>query len=67
MLELRIKRRLRSLNLNSYAQYCEYLFAHHGQKEEIVHLIDVVTTNKTDFFREAGHFEILVQKAVPEA
>ena len=60
MLELRIKRRLRSLNLNSYAQYCDYLFAHHGQKEEIVHLIDVVTTNKTDFFREAGHFEFLV-------
>ena len=66
MLELRIKRRLRSLNLNSYTQYCEYLFAHHGQKEEIVHLIDVVTTNKTDFFREAGHFELLVQKAIPD-
>jgi chemotaxis protein methyltransferase CheR len=66
MLELRIKRRLRSLNLDSYAQYCEYLFARHGQKEEIVHLIDVVTTNKTDFFREAGHFELLVQKAIPD-
>jgi chemotaxis protein methyltransferase CheR len=66
MLELRIKRRLRTLNLNSYAQYCEYLFAHHGQKDEIVHLIDVVTTNKTDFFREAGHFELLVQKAIPD-
>jgi chemotaxis protein methyltransferase CheR len=66
MLELRIKRRLRSLNLNSYTQYCEYLFAHHGQKEEIIHLIDVVTTNKTDFFREAGHFELLVQRAIPD-
>jgi chemotaxis protein methyltransferase CheR len=66
MLELRIKRRLRSLNLTSYAQYCEYLFARHGQEEEIVHLIDVVTTNKTDFFREAGHFEFLVQKALPD-
>ena len=65
MLELRIKRRLRSLNLHSYAQYCEYLFARQGQKQEIVHLIDVVTTNKTDFFREPGHFELLVQKAIP--
>ncbi len=37
-----------------------------GQKEEIVHLIDVVTTNKTDFFREPGHFEFLVQKALPD-
>jgi chemotaxis protein methyltransferase CheR len=66
MLELRIKRRLRALNLNSYAQYCEYLFAHQGQKQEIVHLIDVVTTNKTDFFREPGHFEVLVQKSIPD-
>jgi chemotaxis protein methyltransferase CheR len=66
MLELRIKRRLRSLNLNSYAQYCEYLFTRHSQKEEIVHLIDVVTTNKTDFFREAAHFDLLVQKAIPD-
>jgi chemotaxis protein methyltransferase CheR len=66
MLELRIKRRLRSLNLTSYAQYCEYLFARHSQKEEIVHLIDVVTTNKTDFFREAAHFDLLVEKAIPD-
>ena len=66
MLELRIKRRLRSLNLSSYSQYCDYLFAHQNQKEEIVHLIDVVTTNKTDFFREPGHFELLVQKVIPD-
>jgi chemotaxis protein methyltransferase CheR len=66
MLELRIRRRLHSLNLHSYEQYCDYLFARHGQKEEVIHLIDVVTTNKTDFFREAGHFDYLVQKALPE-
>ena len=66
MLELRIKRRLRSLDLNSFAQYCEYLFGPHGQKEEIVHLLDVVSTNKTDFFREPEHFEFLVQKAIPD-
>ena len=66
MLELRIKRRVRALNLNSFAEYCEYLFGPRGQKQEIVHLIDVVSTNKTDFFREPDHFEYLVQKAVPE-
>jgi chemotaxis protein methyltransferase CheR len=66
MLELRIKRRLRSLSMNSFAQYCEYLFARHNHQEEIVHLLDVVTTNKTDFFREPDHFEYLVQKAVPD-
>lgn len=66
MLELRIKRRVRSLDLNSFAQYCEYLFGHQGQREEIVHLLDVVTTNKTDFFREPAHFDYLTQKALPD-
>jgi chemotaxis protein methyltransferase CheR len=66
MLELRIKRRLRSLDLNSFAEYCEYLFGPRGQKEEIVHLLDVVSTNKTDFFREPEHFEFLVEKAIPD-
>lgn len=66
MLELRIKRRLRSLELESYAQYCEYLFGDQGQKDEIVHLLDVVTTNKTDFYREPAHFDFLARKALPD-
>ena len=66
MLELRIKRRLRSLSLGSFGQYCDYLFSRRSQQEEIVHLLDVVTTNKTDFFREPDHFNYLVQRAVPE-
>lgn len=66
MLELRIRQRLRSLSLDSYTEYCKYLFAGHGQKEEIVHLIDAVATNKTDFFREPDHFDYLSQKALPD-
>jgi chemotaxis protein methyltransferase CheR len=66
MLELRIKRRLKSLNLTSFSAYCEYLFGRQGQKEEMVHFLNVVTTNKTDFFREPEHFEYLAQKALPE-
>ncbi len=66
MLELRIKRRLRSLNQGSFDEYCSYLFGVQGLQQEIVHLIDVVSTNKTDFFREPEHFEFLMQRAVPE-
>jgi chemotaxis protein methyltransferase CheR len=66
MLEVRIKRRLKALALRSYAEYCDFLFAHQGLKEELIPLIDVVTTNKTDFFREPGHFNFLVEKALPE-
>ena len=32
---------------------------------ELVSLIDVVTTNKTDFFREAAHFDFLTNIALP--
>jgi chemotaxis protein methyltransferase CheR len=66
MLEVRIKRRLRELDIPSYSDYCDFLFSQQGLKNELIHLIDVVTTNKTDFFRENGHFEYLAQKALPE-
>ena len=66
MLEVRIKRRLKHLELHSYAQYCDYLFGHKGLKDEIIHLIDVVTTNKTDFFREPKHFDFLTATALPD-
>lgn len=66
MLELRIKRRLRTLNLTSFPEYCSYLFGKEGRREEMVHFLDVVTTNKTDFFREPDHFDYLVQRALPE-
>ena len=65
MLEVRLKPRLKELHLGSYSQYCDYLFAREGQTEEIIPLIDVVTTNKTDFFREPRHFDFLFGKALP--
>ena len=67
MLEGRLKRRLNSLQLPSYRDYCDYLFDGKGHdEEEMVHLIDAVTTNKTDFFREKSHFEYLASKMLPE-
>ncbi|MGA9070255.1 MAG: protein-glutamate O-methyltransferase [Terracidiphilus sp.] len=66
MLESRIKRRLKALSFHSYSEYCNYLFGPTGLKDELIHLIDVVTTNKTDFFREPKHFDFLVEKALPE-
>jgi len=66
MLEVRIKRRLKELKMDSYGQYCDYLFGAEGIRNELIPLIDVVTTNKTDFFREPRHFEFLSSKALPE-
>lgn len=66
MMEIRLKRRLHSLGLVSFGKYCDYVFSREGREHELVELIDVITTNKTDFFREAGHFDYLVSKALPE-
>lgn len=66
MLEARLKKRLRALGLESYEDYCDYLFSPEGLEKERVFMINVVTTNKTDFFREPRHFEYLVQNALPE-
>jgi chemotaxis protein methyltransferase CheR len=65
MLEGRLKRRLSKLNLASYGEYCEFLFSGQAQ-DELIHLVDAVTTNKTDFFREKAHFDFLTAQALPE-
>jgi chemotaxis protein methyltransferase CheR len=66
MLEGRIRRRLRPTGLQDLNEYCDYLFKHGGLEGEAVHLIDAVTTNKTDFFREPKHFEHMMQTSLPE-
>jgi chemotaxis protein methyltransferase CheR len=66
MVEGRLRRRLRATGMGSLADYCRYLFDQGGLDEESVHLIDAVTTNKTDFFREPEHFHFLLEKALPE-
>src|SRR5579871_5781096 len=65
MLETRLRRRTRALAFSSVGAYCEYLFSPSGMRDEVIQLIDVVTTNKTDFFREHAHFEYLVRSALP--
>ncbi|MBX9634628.1 MAG: chemotaxis protein CheR [Magnetospirillum sp.] len=66
MLEGRLRRRVRSLGLASFDEYCRYLFDDGGWDKEATHLIDAVTTNKTDFFREPEHFRFLSEVALPE-
>jgi chemotaxis protein methyltransferase CheR len=66
MLEGRLRRRLRVTGISSFDAYCDYLFNQGGIDSETVYLIDVVTTNKTDFFREPKHFEYMQTHALPE-
>jgi chemotaxis protein methyltransferase CheR len=66
MLQGRLARRLRELNIPSAAEYWEYLFHSPHADRELVHFIDAITTNKTDFFREPQHFEFLTRNILPE-
>lgn len=66
MVEARLQKRLKRLNIDSFSEYCDYLFSDKGNEEEFIHMINEITTNKTDFFREPAHFELLVKNVVPE-
>src|SRR3954468_13247790 len=66
MVEGRLRRRLKATGYTTFAQYCHYLFNEGGLEDEQVHLIDAVTTNKTEFFREPDHFRILEQSVLAD-
>jgi chemotaxis protein methyltransferase CheR len=65
MLEGRLRRRMRALGIARLDAYCRFLFDEDGLEAEIVHLMDAVTTNKTEFFREPAHFRFLETTALP--
>jgi chemotaxis protein methyltransferase CheR len=65
LVETRLQKRLRSLGMRSFADYCTHLFGSEEGKLEAVRMIDLVTTNKTDFFREPDHFVYLVREVLP--
>ncbi len=58
LVESRVTQRLRALKMNSYGVYLQYL-QEDQSGEEMVQLIDVISTNITKFFREPDHFELL--------
>jgi chemotaxis protein methyltransferase CheR len=66
MLEGRLLKRVRALDYSDVNEYVEQLFDGDHFEAELVHLIDCVTTNKTDFFREPSHFAFMKEVAVPE-
>jgi len=62
-LERRIATRLRALELITYRQYARYLDAH---PDEYAELLDTLTINVTEFFRDAEAYEVFAETVVPE-
>lgn len=66
MIEARLQKRIRTLGFKDHGEYVSFLFSQQGMREELINLIDVVTTNTTEFFREPQHFDLLQKKILPE-
>lgn len=65
MLQSRLHKRLRALGIFTFEEYVEYVFSKAGLHEMVL-MMDQVSTNKTDFFREPHHFEMLTGSILPE-
>jgi len=64
MIRSRVIKRLRALSLPDFRTYLTYLDGPQGE-DEWVHLLDVLTTSFTKFFREPAHFDFLRSQIVP--
>jgi chemotaxis protein methyltransferase CheR len=68
MIDGRLRRRMRVLDIDNINDYCSFLFdcSSAAAEAEIVHFINAVTTNKTDFFREPAHFAYMQKHLLAE-
>lgn len=60
LVQARLAKRLRVLGLSGYDEYLEVL-AGPDADEEIVHLLDAISTNFTSFYRDGKHLEVLAE------
>ena len=64
LLVSRLSKRLHTLELDSFQAYYD-LVADQTEGDEFTLLLDLVSTNKTDFFREPKHFDFLREQIIP--
>ena len=64
LLQARLRKRLKALSLKTFKDYYKFVSGDESGTE-VVKMLDCVTTNKTEFFRESQHFEHLIQTALP--
>ncbi len=58
LVSARLAKRLRKLKLSSEVEYLEYL-NNDSSGDELIQLLDVISTNFTSFYREPDHFGLL--------
>lgn len=66
ILQNRVRRRLRELNLESYKEYFDIIKNKPMNDPEVIKFFDEVTTNETSFFRHDKQFKALEGMIIPE-
>jgi len=66
LLEKRLARRLTALNLTSFRDYYQYLKYNRKKDQELMDIMDILTTNETYFFREAFQLKAFTDEIIPE-
>lgn len=66
LLKSRLMKRLRERSLDSFKEYYEYVTKKDTTGEELVSMLDCISTNLTEFFRESAHFDFLSEKVLPD-
>ena len=61
----RLNKLLKTGSFNSFRQYYDYLINDDGSGEELMSMLDAITTNLTSFFREERHFDYLNTSYLP--
>jgi len=64
LVKARLNKRLRELGMSSFDQYLTYL-ENDRTGNELVTMLDALSTNLTHFFREPSHFDYLRQEVLP--
>ncbi|MDV3504201.1 CheR family methyltransferase [Marinobacter sp. M-5] len=59
LVEARLRKRMRATGHGNFSDYLDFALSSAGASVEQILLIDALTTNKTDFFREPAHFQFL--------
>ena len=66
LLERRLSRRLEERRLRNFEEYYHYLRYDRKREEELIVLIDNLTTNETYFFRETPQLRAFSEEILPE-
>jgi len=64
LVQARLGKKIRQGKFSSFKEYYEHVVADKSG-EELIALLDALTTNFTSFLREAGHFELLRKTIAP--